>query len=168
MDETPKNESGSGKPEAPKGEPKPVVDVSSTGKADLTKRFLAILIDGMLAGIVGWIIPVVGGLIGAAYMLVRDGLDFDFMPNRSLGKKLMGLRPICMDGSPVDVSVSVKRNVIFAVPMVMMILPVIGWVLMPLVSLVIGIVEIVLVLNSDDGRRWGDKFAETKVIESAD
>ena len=167
MDETPKNESGSVKPEASKSEPKPVVDVSGTGKADLGKRFVAILIDGLIAGVIG-LVPVVGGLVGAAYMLVRDGLDFDFMPNRSLGKKLMGLRPVCMDGSPVDVSVSVKRNVIFAAPMVLMVLPVIGWVLMPLASLIVGIIEIVLVLNSDDGRRWGDKFADTKVIESAD
>ena len=136
----------------------------ATAKADLGKRFVAILIDGILAGLIG-LIPVVGGLVGAAYMLLRDGFDFDFMKKRSLGKKLMKLRPVLVDGGEVDLAVSVKRNVIFAVPLVLMIIPVLGWVLAPIVSLAVGIIEVVLVLSDEEGRRWGDKFAGTKVIE---
>ena len=136
----------------------------ATAKADLGKRFVAILIDGILAGLIG-LIPVIGGLVGAAYMLLRDGFDFDFMKKRSLGKKLMKLRPVLVDGGEVDLAVSVKRNVIFAVPLVLMIIPVLGWILAPIVSLAVGIIEVVLVLSDEEGRRWGDKFAGTKVIE---
>ncbi|MBN1824671.1 MAG: RDD family protein [Candidatus Eisenbacteria bacterium] len=146
-------------------EPKPEGPAHrATAKADLGKRFVAILIDGILSGLIG-LVPVIGGLIGAAYMLTRDGLNFDFMDKRSLGKKLMKLRPVRVDGGEVDVSVSVKRNFIFAIPLVLMIIPVLGWILAPILSLVVMILEVVLVLSDEEGRRWGDKFAGTKVIE---
>jgi uncharacterized RDD family membrane protein YckC len=136
-------------------------------KADLGKRFVAALIDGILAGVVG-VIPVVGGLIGAAYMLVRDGLDLDFMDGRSLGKKVMKLRPVRLDGAAMDIATSVKRNIPFAIGPAIMIIPILGWILGPVVALVIGLVEAVLVLTDEQGRRMGDKLAETMVIETED
>jgi uncharacterized RDD family membrane protein YckC len=82
---------------------------NSSGKADLTKRAVALIIDGLIAGAIGRI-PFIGGLIGAAYMLTRDGFEFDFMDHRSLGKKLMKLRPVRLDGKPVDIETSMRRN----------------------------------------------------------
>jgi len=139
-------------------------------KADLGKRFLAALIDGVLSGIVG-LIPFIGGLAGAAYMLVRDGLELDFMDQRSIGKKVMKLRPIRLDGQPMDIATSVKRNIPFAIGPVgaaLFIIPVIGWIaglLLAVLSFIVVIIEIVLVLTDADGRRMGDKLAETMVIE---
>jgi uncharacterized membrane protein len=55
-----------------------------------------------------------------------------------------------------------------AVTQVLVIIPVFGWVLIPIVglaALIIVVVEIVLVFNDGEGRRWGDKLANTKVIE---
>ena len=65
-------------------------------KADLGKRFLAVLIDAGIAVVVSFV-PVIGGLAAAAYWLIRDGLALDFMDHRSVGKKLMDLRT-CMSG----------------------------------------------------------------------
>lgn len=162
-------------PPGPPGTPPPVPPATPTpepgaipaGKADLGKRFVAALIDGVISFVVGFI-PVIGGLVGAAYMLVRDGLELDFMDQRSLGKKVMKLRPVRLDGQPVDIMTSIKRNIPFAIGPVIMIIPVLGWVIGPIVALLIGIIEAILVLTDADGRRIGDRVGETQVIEVAD
>ncbi len=147
---------------------------AQVGKADLGKRFVAIIIDAVVAVVVG-LIPIIGWFVAAAYWLVRDGLEFEFMDRRSIGKKLMKLRPVTLDGSPMDVMTSVKRNWMFALGAILQILrmiPFVGWLLMlvllipvGLAALALGIIEIFLVITDGEGRRLGDKIANTKVIE---
>jgi uncharacterized RDD family membrane protein YckC len=143
------------------------------GKADLMKRFVAALIDGLLAGVVS-MVPLVGGLAGAAYMLLRDGFEFDFMDRRSLGKKVMKLRPVTQDGTPMDLAKSVRRNWMFGIGgliSVLLFIPILGWLLIIPVALVafgLGIVEIFLVITDPKGQRLGDRMAKTQVIEVAD
>lgn len=153
--------------EAPSG-----AEAAAGGKADLGKRFIAAIIDAVIAVFVGFI-PIIGGLIATAYWLVRDGLDIDFMDHRSLGKKLVKLRPVTLDGSPVDIMTSVKRNWMFALVGVAQLfgMTIVGLVIaIPLLFLVlvIWVVEVTLVLTDSEGRRFGDKFANTKVIEVED
>jgi uncharacterized RDD family membrane protein YckC len=142
-------------------------------KADIGKRFVAGLIDAAIAIVIGFI-PIIGGIISAAYWLLRDGMDFDFMKKRSLGKKVMKLRPVTLDNSPVDMVVSIKRNWMFAlggIVQLLMFIPVVGWALIPVVgviALILVIIEIILVLTDPEGRRMGDKIANTKVIEVAE
>jgi uncharacterized RDD family membrane protein YckC len=141
-------------------------------KADIGKRLIAAIIDAVIAVAIGFI-PFIGGLIATAYWLVRDGLDIDFMDHRSVGKKLVKLRPVTLDGSPVDLMTSVKRNWMFALGGVAQLLAftIIGLLLaIPLAFLVflIAIVEVVLVLTDAEGRRLGDKIANTIVIEVDD
>ena len=144
--------------------------VAAAPKADLGKRFIAAVIDAVIAAVLG-VIPVVGGLVGAAYMVVRDGLDVDFMRNRSLGKKIMKLRPVHMDGSAIDLQASFRRNWMFGIGALtgaLIYIPILGWVLIPivaLVGLVIGVFEIIKVFSDPEGRRWGDNLADTKVLE---
>jgi uncharacterized RDD family membrane protein YckC len=146
----------------------PVSSVESstptTAKADLAKRFIAALIDNVLAALVS-AIPVVGGIVGAAYILLKDGLDFEFMDKRSIGKKLMKLRPVRLDGAPMDINTSLMRNWPLAIGSILSIIPLLGWIIAVPVSLVIGIIELVLVFTDPEGRRLGDKLAGTKVIE---
>ena len=140
------------------------------GKADLGKRAVAAIIDGVISGVIGFI-PIIGGLVGTAYMVLRDGLEFEFMDHRSIGKKLMKLRPVRLDGETVDIETSIKRNWMFglgALIQVLRFIPVVWILLTPIVgvaALVIGIMEIVFVLKDEEGRRWGDTMANTKVIE---
>ncbi len=136
-------------------------------KADLVKRIIAFVIDAVISGAVG-LVPFVGGIAGAAYMLVRDGLDVEFMDKRSIGKKLMKLRPVRTDGQPMDITASVKRNIPFAIGPAIMIIPVLGWIIGPFVALAIAVIEVVLVLTDAQGRRLGDRFGETVVIDSDD
>jgi uncharacterized RDD family membrane protein YckC len=140
------------------------------GKADLMKRFVAALIDGLLAGVVS-MVPLVGGLAGAAYMLLRDGFEFDFMDRRSLGKKVMKLRPVRLDGQPMDLMASAMRNWMFALgglAALLVYIPILGWLLLIPVGLAafgLGVIEIVLVVTDAQGRRLGDRLAATQVVE---
>jgi uncharacterized RDD family membrane protein YckC len=142
----------------------PVSPPQTTTKADLAKRFIAALIDNVLASLVS-AIPVVGGIVGAAYILLKDGLEFEFMDKRSIGKKLMKLRPVRLDGGSMDITTSIQRNWPLAIGSVLSIIPLLGWIIAVPVALVIGIIELVLVLTDPEGRRLGDKLAGTKVIE---
>lgn len=156
----------------PVGAEHPHTDVDPT-KPDLGKRAIAAIIDGAIAGAVG-LIPVVGGIIGALYILLRDGFDFEFMQGRSVGKTLMKLRPVRLDGGKMDLTTSAKRNwtiCLGSLATFLLIVPILGWILyvpVLIAAIVIGIIEIVAVVTAADGRRWGDKLANTKVVETTD
>ena len=128
-------------------------------KAEVGTRLIAALIDAVLQWVVG-LIPIVGGLIGAAYMLLRDGLP----DGQSLGKKVMKLRVVTLDGKKADYVASCKRNVIFAIPSIITIIPIVGWIIGGILGVVVAVVEIVGVFNDSKGRRLGDKWANTQVI----
>jgi len=140
-------------------------------KADLVKRFLAFLIDGVIAAIVSRI-PWIGGILAALYILLRDGFDFEFMDHRSLGKRIMRLRPLCDDGSPVTFGVSAARNwplVVTSLAVVLLLIPILGWLLIPLAwvaGLILLLVEGLLTITDEQGRRWGDRLAGTRVVET--
>lgn len=140
-------------------------------KAELGKRLLAALIDGALCAVVS-LVPVLGWLVGAVYVVVRDGLDVEFMKRRSIGKQVMKVRAVRLDGQPMDIATSAKRNFPFVLGLIglpLMVIPILGWAvagLLGVVQLVISIIEIVMVLTDPEGRRMGDKFAGTKVIDS--
>ncbi len=143
-------------------EPRSVPD----GKpADLVTRFVAALIDVVIVGLIS-IIPF-GGIVGAAYMLVRDGLDLEFMNRRSLGKKLLGLRPIRLDGQPMDLASSIKRNATFALGPLLSAIPILGLLLGPFTAMLVLMVEVALLVLDDDRRRLGDRLGNTVVVESA-
>lgn len=112
-----------------------------------------------------WIGALVGGLAGGAYMLLRDGLDLDFMKGRSLGKKIIKLRPERLDGSPMTLETSIKRNWTLSLGYLGAV-PAVGWIL-GLASLGLVVYEIYKVLTDPAGRRWGDELAGTKVVETA-
>jgi uncharacterized RDD family membrane protein YckC len=152
----------------------------AAGKADLAKRFLAFLIDvipAIIVGVIFGLIPFIGGPIAGilvgGWWLVRDGLDLDFADKRSLGKKLMKLRPVRLDGQPMDINTSIKRNIpiaIYCVGYLLWVVPVLGHIAsLPIFAIggIINLIEAVLVATDAEGRRWGDKMAGTKVIEVA-
>lgn len=154
---------------------------SMSGKADIGKRFAASLIDSILTSVaikildfIPFIGPLLGAVVGIAYMLFRDGMSYEFMDHRSVGKKLMKLRPVTLEGKPIDIETSIKRNWMFGIgqlAVVAIYIPILGWLLLPVIglaALVFVIMECVLVVKNPEGRRWGDKFAGTKVIEVND
>lgn len=138
---------------------------------ELSSRFLAALIDGVMAMVVSFV-PLIGGIAAAAYMLCRDGLELEFADGRSVGKKVMNIRPVRLDGQPMDVPTSIKRNWMFgfgALVSVLLFIPIIGWLLIIPVSLIamgFGIAEVIKVVTDGQQRRFGDHWSGTRVVKA--
>ncbi len=152
----------------------PAVRAATAGATpDTLTRFVAFLIDAVAVAVIG-LVPVIGGLVGMAYVLFRDGLDLEFMQRRSLGKKLMKLTVVRTDGQPMDLATSARRNwplVFGSLTQLLLFVPVIGWILIPFVLIagaVLVIIEIVRVITKPEGKRLGDDFAGTRVVTAVD
>lgn len=150
------------------------------------RRFAAALLDGTLALLVALapaaLAPGVlkgrafgfGLLLGAAYLLLRDGLPYADWGPRSLGKRWLGIRPYRLDGEPLTWAVSARRNatVAGAAGVWALLYLIGGYRGLPFgeVLLVLGLllvaVEAVLVAVDPVGRRLGDRWARTRVIEA--
>ena len=150
-----------------------VLQVIEGRKALLSKRLIAFVIDGIVATVL-WQVPLVGKLLGLSYILFRDGLEIEFMKGRSIGKKLMGLKPVRLNKQPMDISASVRRNWVFVIAGVAGLfrgIPLFG-VFIVLAAVALGIFvalyELYLVVSDTKGRRWGDFFAGTQIVESTD
>jgi uncharacterized RDD family membrane protein YckC len=153
-------------------------------KADLGKRVVAGLIDGLIGGVLSVVIPFlgIGYLIGGAYILTKDAIMVELLKDpawkgRSIGKKVMHLKVVGPGGSDIDMALSAKRNWPLALgqllSFILALIPLRSmawstWSLIGSVSSIIGIIEIVLVLTDPQGRRLGDKLANTRVIEVAE
>jgi len=141
-------------------------------KADPVKRIIAFVIDAVASMIVGFI-PLVGGIIGALYMLLRDALPIEALEYKSIGKKLLKLSVVNTEApsSKVDYAMSAKRNWMFALGPIMlffMFIPILGWIidiLLGIAVLILVIIEIVKIFTNEKGQRIGDKMAGTMVIE---
>lgn len=131
-------------------------------KADTFQRFFAYAIDAVISNLCS-MIPIVGGLIGFLYMLLRDGL----MDGQSIGKKLLGLKTMTGFG-PATYSDSVRRNIIFAIPNLVMVIPFIGWGIGVILEIIIWVIEIYRVVTDPYGRRYGDEWAGTQVVSEKD
>ena len=157
------------------------VGTTPYAKADLGKRLGALIIDGLIGGVAAWLLGMggirmygLGLLLAGAYYLVRDGLEFDFMDHRSIGKKVLKLRPVRLDGGAMDLEASVRRNWTLALSTLILGLSYLvgGWggffLLTGLAGLagLLSLVEAILVITDKDGRRIGDKMANTQVIAS--
>ena len=132
-------------------------------KVEVGTRVIAALIDGVMAYVVGFI-PIIGAIAGTVYMLLKDGLP----EGQSVGKKLMKLQVITEADTKADFTASAKRNAIFALPIALMIIPILGWIMAPFVALVIIIIEFLKIKDEPQGRRLGDTWADTQVIMFAE
>lgn len=139
------------------------------GKVGFIPRFIAALIDG----IIGWIvvfIPFIGGILGFLYLLLKDGIMYEVTKNeewrnKSIGKKVMNLEVMRLDGGRVDLAVSARRNIPLTIGSIIAIIPLLGWVIGPIVSLIFAVIELFMFLTDEHGRRLGDRWANTQVIE---
>ena len=150
------------------------------------RRIVAALLDAGLALILA-LIPAaltpgvlkgrmfgLGLLIGAAYLLLRDGIPYAEWGARSLGKRWLGIRPYRIDQDPLDWQASARRNLTVGGAVVV-------WSLLYLAggyrgipfgdlvlyaALAVVVVEVLLVAVDPVGRRLGDRFAGTRVVEA--
>lgn len=112
--------------------------------------------------------------MGAAYLVARDGVEAGPLRFRSVGKYVMGLGLVRLDGRPVSLETSVQRNWMLGVLFVaglFVFVPIVGGALASLLSFLgLGLIlfEVYNVLSDPAGRRWGDRLGNTKVVETGD
>lgn len=137
-------------------------------RPNVGRRVIAYALDWAIAMVLFAILAQgasgLGALVGAAYLLLRDGFDFKYMRGRSLGKQMMGLKVERLDGAEMDLMTSALRNWPLALPL----LSLFGllWLLLAPIALAIVLVEAGFGLLSPEGRRVGDLLARTRVVEA--
>lgn len=154
------------------------------------KRFLAFIVDGLIAAVplvittALWLYPFVAVMLYLRlpafyyyepdYVLLITGTLLSFLSlcwflffslcrdgfaNSSPGKRLLGLTVISLaDGSPCTISQSMLRNLL------LLLISLFHW-LLPLIGLLGLLVEPVAVLSNPRGWRYGDRWAQTQVVE---
>ena len=111
-----------------------------------------------------WFFPL-GVVLGVIYMSICDGLN----NGQSVGKKFMGFAVKSLeDGTPCSFQQSVIRNLPFTLPLLVTSLPIIGWILGPILGVVLIGFELYLLYNLDSGHRLGDVMADTSVMANDD
>lgn len=118
---------------------------STANLATKQQRFVALLIDGILASLLTLVPFRIGWLLYAAYMLTRDALPF--LDGQSVGKKLMKIRAVKgPEQTPLtnDWVASAMRNVSLIIPFV-------------------GLIEAIIYLVGDKTTRLSDELLKTDV-----
>ena len=111
-----------------------------------------------------WFFPL-GVVLGVICMSICDGLN----NGQSVGKKFMGFAVKSLeDGTPCSFKQSVIRNLPFTLPLLVTSLPIIGWILGPILGVVLIGFELYLLYNLDSGHRLGDVMADTSVMANDD
>ena len=112
--------------------------------ATMGQRIGAVLIDGLIAGVVG-LVPLIGWVAGIGYFITRDALPF--FDGQSLGKKALNIRAVTEDGRHLtnDWGPAVIRSIVLYIPFF--------W-----------IVELIVMNGHPQVQRLGDQWAKTKVV----
>jgi len=126
-------------------------------KADALLRIVAKILDILLIASVMEMLPKAGFAAGIVYILISDGL----FEGRSIGKKIIGLQVVSMKTKKhCSIKDSIFRNIPFALAILLMKIPFIGWILAAAIMLI----ELVLLFAGTDGMRAGDMLANTTVV----
>jgi uncharacterized RDD family membrane protein YckC len=123
------------------------VEETSLSGTPATKqqRFVALLIDGLIAGALTLVPMRIGWALYLAYLLTRDALPF--LEGQSIGKKLMKIRAVKgPELTPLtnDWTTSIIRNISLVIPFV-------------------GLIEAVLYLVGNKDTRLSDELLKTGV-----
>src|SRR4030066_1052156 len=92
-------------------------------KAGILNRFVARVIDLIIAAALSMLLYPVGFFAGLTYLLIADG----FFDGRSLGKKLIKLRTIKEGGGMCAYRDSLLRNLSIGIGYILFFIPYIGW-----------------------------------------
>ena len=116
-------------------------------KSELAQqRVSAWAIDALMVIGIAALFHVWGWIATTAYWLFRDGL----FESQSVGKRLIGLKVVrSAGGDHCTFRDSFIRNVLWVVPVV---------------NVLMALTGLYALFNDPDGRHWGDRLAETRVV----
>lgn len=121
-------------------------------------RAIGKLIDLVIVLIIWNIFSNPGLLVGSLYLLISDGL----FKGKSIGKKIMRLKVINLENrNPADFRDSVIRNLLLSISVLLLKIPIIGW----MIFFIVYAIEFIIIIGDSESRRVGDYLAKTVVIE---
>jgi uncharacterized RDD family membrane protein YckC len=131
--------------------PEPPPETFLPVPADWQHRGMAFLVDMFLYAALHFGGPalgfgILGGFLGVLYITFRDGL----FGGQSVGKKILGIRVVHMDGRPISYIDSSFRNVLFII-----------YLLIPAAI----VIEALAAYMHPERRRLGDRIAKTCVVQ---
>ncbi|MBX5480387.1 MAG: RDD family protein [Myxococcaceae bacterium] len=132
-------------------------------KCTLWMRLCARAVDLVIAWGIFWAAGVrFGPVLAILYVLFADGI----FEGQSIGKRIFGIKVVHLPTrSPGRKRDSTLRNAPLALPILLGMMPEVGWVAFVAGAVVIGGVETVRVLRDPLGLRFGDVWAETQVVD---
>jgi uncharacterized RDD family membrane protein YckC len=133
-------------------------------RAETARRAGAFFVDLLVVALLFALLGVLGPLLGAAYVAFRDGLEIGPFKGRSLGKAALGLTVVHLRGDGCDARCSLARNWVLAVPCLIGVIPIVGWIAFPILGLLVLVAEAAFVIVNQAGRRFGDELAGTQVV----
>jgi uncharacterized RDD family membrane protein YckC len=107
-------------------------------------------------------IPLLGPFLLSPLFLLAYWLLRDFN-GASLGKMAMGTAVISKNGQAATQGSRILRNVPLAIPNMLMLIPILGWIAAVPVAFIVIVAEIIALLST--GERLGDKLANTMVVK---
>lgn len=129
---------------------------------ELFDRFAAKAIDFGLWLLLLLLVPPAGTFFGVLYWLLADGLFGGASP----GKRVVGLLVLHKDRrGPASMKESALRNLPFAIPAALMLLPA-GPIFAAVVGLPVLALETWFLVSDPDEVRLGDVFADTVVVSA--
>ncbi len=144
--------------------------VSGAQYASFGIRFVAIIIDGLIVGIpliiitaiLGIISTPLAALVDAVVYLLYEGLMLAMQNGQTVGKKLMSVRVVSTDGSPLTMNKTFTRAGVKAV------LSVLSSIKPPITSIlgILSLLDYLWPLWDTNKQTWHDKAAGTYVVKA--
>ncbi len=121
-------------------------------------RGLAKLIDLIIVVVLWKMLSQAGLFIGIFYILISDGM----FKGKSIGKNFLRIKVVNFKReSNADFRDSIIRNLLLGLSLFFLLIPILGW----LICLLVILFEFILMVGDSEGKRLGDFFANTYVIE---
>lgn len=129
---------------------------------ELFDRLLAKAIDAAIAFLLTLLVPPAGTLFGVIYWLTCDGLFGGASP----GKHAVGLLVLQREARrPANLKESALRNIPFAIPALLLLLPA-GPIFAMFVGIPVTLLEAYFLMSDPQQLRLGDVFADTAVVST--
>lgn len=150
-------------PPAPSPQPLPRPASGTLGSHGThQRRVLARALDLLVFVALANVLEPAGPLLALCYVLFADAV----WPGQSPAKRLVRVRVVRRStGLPAGLLHSVARNAPLGVALLMWLVPVLGWVLLPVLGLPVLFLETRFCRAGERGRRMGDILAETYVAD---
>lgn len=128
------------------------------------RRMLARTLDLGIFLALAFVVPPIGAGLGLLYLLVADAL----WPGQSIGKRLFRVSVARLPSGRVGhLGHSILRNLPVAVAMLLLVLPVVSYVLFPLMGIPLLMWEGRLSRLGAHGQRLGDFLSDTFVVDAS-